>query len=187
MLHSEANVSKFAGMTITSSFAIRGTGRSYWPNDRRDKWPIMEPAVMPIIIGPIMAISGAMKLRGSEGSGVVGVAGGVSEPARRSKSGRQDSSVVVAHCPRVTGTIEIPVPPKLVGSPVALSRVRVGERHPIRWGLAGRKAWPDRQRAAFLTEDSVRSFCPVRRLSRHQRRGRGVDRPPPQARPRRGT
>ena len=67
-----------------------------------------------------MAISGAMKLRGSEGSGAVGVAGGVSEPARRSKSGRQDSSVVVAHCPRVTGTIEIPVPPKLVGSPVAL-------------------------------------------------------------------
>ena len=119
MLHSVANVSKFAGMTIRSSFGVRGTGRSYCPNERRERWPIIEPAVMPNIIGPIIAKSGAMNPRGSDASGVAGVVGGVSESASRSNSGRHESSVVAAHWPRVTGMIETPVPPKLVGSPVA--------------------------------------------------------------------
>ena len=59
--------------------------------------PAWGPAVIPSIIGPIIAMSGAMKPSGSEASGAVGEAGGVSELASRSKSGRHASSVVAAH------------------------------------------------------------------------------------------
>ncbi len=123
------------GTTIISSSDVgRGIGKSYWPNDRRARWPTIDPAVIATIvgcmacsIGPTMAASwssGSMpaSARASEGSsgGSVPSGGALNDLASRSSSGLNASSDLEAHSARFTGMIVSPRPPA-VDSPVTLT------------------------------------------------------------------
>ena len=54
---------------VSSSSGARGMGRSYWPKERRARWPTIEPAVMPSMVGPIICMSGPIHAIGSAALG----------------------------------------------------------------------------------------------------------------------
>ena len=114
--------------TMTSSPGGRGTGRSYWPNERVARWPTIDPAAMPRVMGwsiPISWPSQAVAASSSSGSRSVGSATAGVRPDRRppgsvpdeprlwasdSNSGRWSSSVRLTHWVRVTGVMVMPAP-----------------------------------------------------------------------------
>ena len=77
-LHSSPNASRLGTRMSSSSEGRRGIGRSYWPNDRRARWPTIDPAVMATIIGcmacsigPSMAVNWSSAPRPRSGSSPV--------------------------------------------------------------------------------------------------------------------
>ena len=76
MDQSDPKGSMLAGRTATSSEGGRGTGRSKDPNDRVERWPTSEPAVMPSSIGlnsPIIWLNQASVGSAPMGSAVMSV------------------------------------------------------------------------------------------------------------------
>ena len=92
-LHASLKASTVALTTWTSGEAGRGMGRSYWPNERRDRWPTIEPTDMPSIIGdsicmrpPNMARPGSLSSTSVPAAAAAEAAPSV--PARCWNSGR---------------------------------------------------------------------------------------------------
>ena len=80
-----------------------GSGRSYWPNERWARWPTIEPAVMPSMVGPIICISGAIHAIGIGGARAPRRArparpGAASRRASRTAAGRRRASAGPTAC-----------------------------------------------------------------------------------------
>ncbi len=125
-LHSRPNSSRFGTTTISSSLGGRGIGRSYWPNDRRARWPSIDPAVMPSIIGPSICIRPpniAAIGSPSPSSSLIGSTcrPDANEPASASNRSRSAPMLRSVHWVRLTGTMVMPVPVGETTSPLALA------------------------------------------------------------------